>query len=42
VMVKHLVHRVKDGALARNSQPRGVSVQPSRVNQTEVNRKMTD
>jgi len=31
VMVKHLVHMVKDAALARNSQPTGVSVQPSRV-----------
>lgn len=39
VMVKHLVHMVKDAAHARNSQPAGVSVQPSRVNQTEVNNK---
>ena len=39
VMVKHLVHRVKDAALARNTQPAGVSVQPSRVNQTKVNNK---
>jgi len=31
VMVKHLVHMVKDAALARNTQPAGVSVQPSRV-----------
>lgn len=39
VMVKHLVHMVKDAALARNTQPAGVSVQPSRVNQTKVNNK---
>ena len=39
VMVKHLVHMVKDAALARNTQPTGVSVQPSRVNQTKVNNK---
>ncbi|NUQ83297.1 MAG: hypothetical protein HUU11_01170 [Anaerolineales bacterium] len=31
VMVKHLVHMVKDAALARATQPAGVSVQPSRV-----------
>ncbi|MDX1379095.1 MAG: hypothetical protein R3307_09615 [Anaerolineales bacterium] len=31
VMVKHLVHMVKDAALARKAQPAGVSVQPSRV-----------
>jgi len=31
VMVKHLVHMVKDAALARNTRPAGVSVQPSRV-----------
>ena len=31
VMVKHLVHMVKDAALARNTQPSGVTVQPSRV-----------
>ena len=36
VMVKHLVHMVKDAALARASQPAGVSVQPSRVNHAEV------
>lgn len=39
VMVKHLTHMVKDAALARNTQPTGVSVQPSRVNQTKVNNK---
>ena len=38
VMVKHLVHAVKDAALARAAQPAGVSVQPSRVNHIE-NRK---
>jgi hypothetical protein len=31
VMVKHLVHMVKDAAKARAAQPAGVSVQPSRV-----------
>jgi hypothetical protein len=31
VMVKHLVHMVKDAQLARATQPAGVSVQPSRV-----------
>jgi hypothetical protein len=31
VMVKHLVHMVKDAALARATQPAGVSVQPSRI-----------
>ncbi|NJC98990.1 MAG: hypothetical protein C3F07_04340 [Anaerolineales bacterium] len=36
VMVKHLVHMVKDAALARTTQPAGVSVQPSRVNRVEV------
>lgn len=35
VMVKHLTHLVKDAALARNTQPTGVSVQPSRVNQSK-------
>jgi hypothetical protein len=35
VMVKHLVHMVKDAALARATQPAGVSVQPSRVNHIE-------
>jgi hypothetical protein len=38
VMVKHLVHMVKDAALARATQPAGVSVQPSRVNHAEVNK----
>jgi hypothetical protein len=42
VMVKHLVHMVKDGALSRTAQPAGVSVQPSRVNQTKVNNNITD
>lgn len=32
VMVKHLVHMVKDAAVARATQPAGVSVQPSRAN----------
>ena len=36
VMVKHLVHMVKDPAKARATQPAGVTVQPSRVNQAEV------
>jgi len=36
VMVKHLVHMVKDAALARATQPAGVSVQPSRVNHAEM------
>jgi len=36
VMVKHLVHMVKDAALARATQPAGVSVQPSRVNHAEL------
>ncbi|HEY5728573.1 MAG TPA: hypothetical protein VIS72_00885 [Anaerolineales bacterium] len=35
VMVKHLVHMVKDAALARKTQPAGVSVQPSRVSKVE-------
>ena len=35
VMVKHLVHMVKDAAVARASQPAGVSVQPSRVTKVE-------
>jgi len=35
VMVKHLVHMVKDAALARATQPAGVSVQPSRVSKVE-------
>lgn len=35
VMVKHLVHMVKDAAHARASQPAGVSVQPSRVSKVE-------
>jgi hypothetical protein len=36
VMVKHLARRVKDAAVARASQPAGVSVQPSRVNRVET------
>jgi len=36
VMVKHLVHMVKDAALARATQPAGVSIQPSRVNHVEM------
>ncbi len=32
VMVKHLAHLVKDAAVARATQPAGVSVQPSRAN----------
>jgi hypothetical protein len=35
VMVKHLVHMVKDAALARATQPAGVSVQPSRISKVE-------
>jgi hypothetical protein len=35
VMVKHLVHMVKDAAVARAAQPAGVSVQPSRVGRVE-------
>jgi hypothetical protein len=35
VMVKHLVHMVKDTATARATQPAGVSVQPSRVGRVE-------
>jgi len=35
VMVKHLVHMVKDTAVARATQPAGVSIQPSRVSQAE-------
>jgi len=35
LMVKHLVHMVKDAALARATQPAGVSVQPSRVSKAE-------
>ena len=35
VMVKHLVHMVKDAALARATQPAGVSVQPSRASKVE-------
>ena len=35
VMVKHLTHLVKDAVLARNTQPAGVSVQPSRVSKVE-------
>ncbi len=38
VMVKHLVHMVKDAAVARATQPAGVSVQPSRVNHLENHR----
>lgn len=36
VMVKHLARLVKDAAVARATQPAGVSVQPSRVNHTKV------
>ncbi len=36
VMVKHLVHMVKDAVNARATQPTGVSVQPSRVNHAKV------
>jgi hypothetical protein len=35
VMVKHLVHMVKEEAVARASQPAGVTVQPSRVGRAE-------
>lgn len=35
VMVKHLVHMVKEAAVARASQPAGVSIQPSRVGRVE-------
>jgi hypothetical protein len=35
VMVKHLVHMVKDAALARATQPAGVSIQPSRASKVE-------
>jgi len=35
VMVKHLVHMVKDATVARATQPAGVSVQPSRVSKFE-------
>jgi hypothetical protein len=35
VMVKHLTHMVKDAAHARNTQPAGVSVQPSRVSKVD-------
>jgi len=35
VMVKHLVHMVKDAAVARATQPAGVSVQPSRIETKE-------
>jgi hypothetical protein len=35
VMVKHLVRLVKDAAVARATQPAGVSVQPSRVSRIE-------
>jgi len=35
VMVKHLVHMVKDAAVARATQPAGVSVQPSRISRVE-------
>jgi hypothetical protein len=36
VMVKHLVHMVKDAQVARATQPTGVSVQPSRVNHAKI------
>jgi hypothetical protein len=36
VMVKHLAKLVKDAAVARATQPAGVSVQPSRVNHIEA------
>ena len=36
VMVKHLVHMVKDATVARATQPPGVSVQPSQVNRVEM------
>jgi len=35
VMVKHLVHMVKDAVTARATQPAGVSVQPSRVSKVD-------
>lgn len=35
VMVKHLARLIKDAAVARATQPAGVSVQPSRVNHME-------
>jgi hypothetical protein len=35
VMVKHLAHLVRDAAVARATQPNGVSVQPSRVSKAE-------
>jgi hypothetical protein len=35
VMVKHLVHMLKEAAVARASQPAGVTVQPSRVGRVE-------
>lgn len=38
VMVKHLARLVKDAALARTTQPAGVSVQPSRVGKVEGNK----
>jgi hypothetical protein len=36
VMVKHMVHMVKDAQVARATQPTGVSVQPSRVNHAKI------
>ena len=36
VMVKHLARLVKDAAVARATQPAGVTVQPSRVNHVKV------
>lgn len=35
VMVKHLARRIKDAAVARSTQPAGVSVQPSRLGRVE-------
>ncbi|NWG33386.1 MAG: hypothetical protein HXY42_03010 [Chloroflexi bacterium] len=35
VMVKHLAHLVKEAAVARATQPAGVSIQPSRVSKAE-------
>jgi len=35
VMVKHLARLVKDAAVARTTQPAGVSIQPSRVSQID-------
>lgn len=35
VMVKHLVHMVKDATVARATQPASVSIQPSRVSKIE-------